>query len=99
MCGAMTWVSDPQLVSAVGNCGGFGLLAGGHIDPVALTVLVLQILFEIDTVPIFIAGGIATSRMMAHLLMMGTTASRWEPDNRCDFNCQKFGRQVSILNP
>jgi enoyl-[acyl-carrier protein] reductase II len=43
MCGAMTWISDPQLVSAVSGAGGFGL----------------------------IAGGIATGRMMAHLLMMG----------------------------
>lgn len=171
MCGAMTWVSDPQLVSAVGNAGGFGLLAGGnaprdvlegqimqtrnlttapfgvnlitlapvypqhlelvcalncemvvfaggiprrkeiekakkagakticfaptaplahklidygadalilegseaggHIGPVALSVLIQQILFEVTSVPIFIAGGIATGRMMAHLLMMG----------------------------
>ena len=171
MCGAMTWVSDPQLVSAVGNAGGFGLLAGGntppdifkkqveetrklsdkpfgvnlitlapvyqdqldlvcqlnlevvafaggiprkdeigrarqcgarvicfastgplalqlikrgadalmlegseaggHIGPVALSVLIQQILFEVESVPIFIAGGIATGRMMAHLLMMG----------------------------
>ncbi|MGD8256760.1 MAG: nitronate monooxygenase family protein [Desulfobacterales bacterium] len=171
MCGAMTWVSDPQLVSAIGNAGGFGLLAGGntpidvferqiietgeltegpfgvnlitlapvyqgqlelvcklgcpvvvfaggiprkdeikkakrcgakvicfaptaplahkliqrgadalilegleaggHIGPVALSVLIQQILFNVDTVPIFIAGGIATGRMMAHLLMMG----------------------------
>ena len=171
MCGAMTWVSDPQLVSAVGNAGGFGLLAGGnmpaellreqiletrhltsnpfgvniitlapaypdhlklvcdlqceyvvfaggiprrreiqqarqagakvicfasteplamalidrgadalmlegseaggHIGPVSLSVLIQQILFQVDSVPIFIAGGIATGRMMAHLLMMG----------------------------
>jgi enoyl-[acyl-carrier protein] reductase II len=171
MCGAMTWVSDPQLVSAVGCAGGFGLLAGGnappevfkqqveetrrlcaapfgvnlitlapvyrdhlklvcelgcevvvfaggiprkkdiekakrcgarvicfastaplahmlidrgadalilegseaggHIGPVALSVLIQQILFEVVSVPIFIAGGIATGRMMAHLLMMG----------------------------
>jgi len=171
MCGAMTWVSDPKLVSAIGNAGGFGLLAGGntpvdilekqiietgelteypfginlitlapvykdqlelvcrlgcqlvvfaggipkkseiekakehgarvvcfastaplahqliergadalilegseaggHIGPVALSVLIQQILFSIDSVPIFIAGGIATGRMMAHLLMMG----------------------------
>lgn len=171
MCGAMTWVSDPQLVGAVGNAGGFGLLAGGntpvdvfekqivetheltekpfgvnlitlapvyqsqlelvcrlgctvivfaggipkkediekakksgaqvicfastaplahklidrgvdalmlegseaggHIGPVALSVLIQQILFQVETVPIFIAGGIATGRMMAHLLMMG----------------------------
>lgn len=171
MCGAMTWVSDPQLVSAIGNAGGFGLLAGGnmpaqtlraqieetqrltphpfginiitlapaykdhlnmicdmgcpfvvfaggipkkneiqqakrcgarvicfasteplammliergadalllegseaggHIGPIALSVLIQQILFKVDSVPIFIAGGIATGRMMAHLLMMG----------------------------
>ncbi len=171
MCGAMTWVSDPKLVNAIGDAGGFGLLAGGnapveilreqiietremastpfgvniitlapaypdhlnlvcemeckvvvfaggipkkneiqqakeagakiicfastdmlalkliergadalilegseaggHIGPVALSVLIQQILFQVDSVPIFIAGGIATGRMMAHLLMMG----------------------------
>ncbi len=171
MCGAMTWVSDPKLVSAIGKAGGFGLLAGGnapvevlkqqitdtrdmsdkpfgvniitlapaypdhlnlacelkcevvvfaggipkkneiqrakeagakiicfastdllalkliergadalilegseaggHIGPVALSVLIQQILFEVESVPIFIAGGIASGRMMAHLLMMG----------------------------
>ncbi len=31
MCGAMTWVSDPELVTAVGQAGGFGLLAGGNV--------------------------------------------------------------------
>jgi enoyl-[acyl-carrier protein] reductase II len=36
-----------------------------------LSVLIQQILFEVNSVPIFIAGGIATGRMMAHLLMMG----------------------------
>lgn len=171
MCGAMTWVSDPKLVSHMGRCGGFGLLAGGnapvdvlraeieetrsisdkpfgvnlitiapayqeqlamvcemqcrvvvfagsipkeneiqqakesgarvicfapteqlalklikmgtdalilegseaggHIGPVSLTVLIQQILFNVESVPIFVAGGIATGRMMAHLLMMG----------------------------
>jgi enoyl-[acyl-carrier protein] reductase II len=171
MCGAMTWVSDPKLVTAVGKAGGFGLLAGGnapvevlkeqvgstrrmsdapfgvniitlapvyqeqlnlicdlgcqyvvfaggipkkkeieqakscgakaicfaptaplamqlidrgvdalmlegseaggHIGPVALSVLLQQILFQVDSVPVFIAGGIASGRMMAHLLMMG----------------------------
>ena len=30
MCGAMTWVSEPSLVAAVGNAGAFGLLAGGN---------------------------------------------------------------------
>jgi enoyl-[acyl-carrier protein] reductase II len=171
MCGAMTWVSDAKLVTAVGKAGGFGLLAGGnapvdvfeaeiqktrelsespfgvnlitvapnykshlemvlnancdvvvfagsiprakeieqvkksgakvicfaatealaykmvtqgadalvlegseaggHIGPVSLTVLLQQILFKIDKVPIFVAGGIATGKMMAHMLAMG----------------------------
>ena len=48
-----------------------GAEAGGHIGPVSLSVLLQNILFEIDSVPVFVAGGIATGRMMAHLLMMG----------------------------
>lgn len=48
-----------------------GSEAGGHIGPVSLMVLLQQILFEVEEVPIFTAGGIATGRMMAHLLMMG----------------------------
>jgi len=171
MCGAMTWVSDARLVSAMGEAGGFGLLAGGnapvevlrdeilatrsltdkpfgvnlitlapnfqdhldmvtemecgtivfagsfpkaseisrardsgakvicfaptqqlalrlidqgadglilegseaggHIGPVSLSILLQQILFKIDTVPIFVAGGVATGEWMAHLLLMG----------------------------
>jgi enoyl-[acyl-carrier protein] reductase II len=50
-----------------------GVEAGGHIGPVSLTVLLQKILFEIDSVPVFVAGGIATGRMMAYLLMMGAT--------------------------
>lgn len=46
--------------------------AGGHIGPVAGSVLWQQILFEFsEEVPIFIAGGVATGKMMAHLLLMG----------------------------
>jgi enoyl-[acyl-carrier protein] reductase II len=44
---------------------------GGHIGPVALSVLIQQFLFEVDNVAIFITGGIVTGRMMAHLIMMG----------------------------
>jgi enoyl-[acyl-carrier protein] reductase II len=33
ICGAMTWVSEPKLVSAVSNAGGFGCLAGGNTPP------------------------------------------------------------------
>ena len=31
MCGAMTWVSDPKLVSVVSNAGGFASLACGNM--------------------------------------------------------------------
>ena len=51
-----------------------GMEAGGHIGPVAGPILWQQILFKYyDQVPIFIAGGIATGRMMAHLLLMGAS--------------------------
>ena len=40
ICGAMTWVSDPKLVSSVANSGGFGCLAGGNTPP---DILVQQI--------------------------------------------------------
>ena len=33
MCGAMTWISDPTLVSTVGNMGAFASLAGGNMPP------------------------------------------------------------------
>lgn len=36
ICGAMTWVSDPKLVSAVANAGGFACLAGGNAPPEVL---------------------------------------------------------------
>jgi len=48
-----------------------GSEAGGHIGHVSLTVLLQQVLFEFDQVPIFVAGGIATGKMIAHLLAMG----------------------------
>lgn len=49
-----------------------GSEAGGHIGPIAGPILWQQILFEYaDQLPIFIAGGIATGKMMAHLLLMG----------------------------
>jgi enoyl-[acyl-carrier protein] reductase II len=42
MCGAMTWVSDPRLVSAIGNCGGFGLIAGGNAPVEVLKSQILE---------------------------------------------------------
>lgn len=49
-----------------------GAEAGGHIGHVSTTVLIQQLLFRFgETLPIFIAGGIATGRMAAHLLLCG----------------------------
>jgi enoyl-[acyl-carrier protein] reductase II len=47
-----------------------GMEAGGHVGHVSLTVLLQQLLFEISEVPVFVAGGIATGRMCAHLFLM-----------------------------
>ncbi len=48
-----------------------GMEAGGHVGPITLTVLLQQLLFEISEVPVFVAGGIATGKMCAHLFLMG----------------------------
>ena len=48
-----------------------GSEAGGHIGHVSLIILLQQVLFDFREVPIFVAGGIATGKMIAHLLVMG----------------------------
>jgi enoyl-[acyl-carrier protein] reductase II len=48
-----------------------GMEAGGHVGRVTLTILLQQVLFEVSDVPVFVAGGIASGRMCAHLFLMG----------------------------
>jgi len=49
-----------------------GMEAGGHIGPVATSVLAQEILPEVaDQVPVFVAGGIARGDMIAAYLEMG----------------------------
>jgi len=48
-----------------------GMEAGGHVGHVSLTILLQQVLFEFPDVPIFVAGGIATGKMCAHMFLMG----------------------------
>ncbi len=48
-----------------------GSEAGGHIGHVSLTILLQQVLFEYRHLPVFVAGGIAGGKMMAHMLLMG----------------------------
>jgi len=47
-----------------------GSEAGGHIGHVSTIVLIQQVLFNFPGIPIFVAGGIATGKMMSHLFMM-----------------------------
>lgn len=50
-----------------------GSEAGGHIGHVSLMILLQQVLFLDLEVPVFVAGGIATGRMIAHMLLMGAS--------------------------
>ena len=51
-----------------------GMEAGGHIGPVATSVLAQEILPEIaDQLPVFVAGGIGTGEMIAAYLEMGAS--------------------------
>ena len=48
-----------------------GSEAGGHIGHVSLAILLQQVLFTVDSVPVFVAGGIGSGRLIPHLLLMG----------------------------
>ena len=48
-----------------------GSEAGGHIGHVSTMILLQQVLFNKPDVPVFVGGGIATGRMVAHMLLMG----------------------------
>jgi len=48
-----------------------GSEAGGHVGHVSLTILLQQVLYKVEDVPVFVAGGIATGKLCAHLLLMG----------------------------
>lgn len=48
-----------------------GSEAGGHIGYVSLVILLQEVLFKFRDLPVFAAGGIATGKMAAHLLLMG----------------------------
>lgn len=50
-----------------------GSEAGGHVGHVSLAILLQQVLFGVDEVPIFVAGGIGTGKMCAHLFLMGAS--------------------------
>lgn len=53
-----------------------GSEAGGHIGHVSTVVLLQEILFQFPEIPIFVAGGIATGKMIAHLVLMGAAGAQ-----------------------
>jgi len=53
-----------------------GSEAGGHIGHVSTMVLLQEILFNFDDIPIFVAGGISSGRMIAHLSLMGAAGAQ-----------------------
>lgn len=50
-----------------------GMEAGGHVGHVSLMVLLQKVLFSVSDVPVFVAGGIASGRLCAHLFLMGAS--------------------------
>ncbi len=42
MCGAMSWVSERHLVSAISNAGGFGVIACGAMTPLLLDTEIIE---------------------------------------------------------
>lgn len=50
--------------------------AGGHIGPVATSVLAQEFLLSITEVPVFVAGGIGTGEMIAQYLMLGAAGAQ-----------------------
>ncbi len=74
----MAFASNESIANRMINSGVDALMlegseAGGHIGHVSLTILLQQVLFAVQDIPIFVAGGIATGRLMAHLLLMGAS--------------------------
>ena len=50
--------------------------AGGHIGPVATSVLAQEFLLTVTEVPVFVAGGIGTGEIIAHYLSLGASGAQ-----------------------
>jgi enoyl-[acyl-carrier protein] reductase II len=77
----LCFASTSSIAKRMINYGADGLIlegseAGGHIGHVSTIVLLQEILFQFPEVPIFVAGGIATGKMIAHLALMGAAGSQ-----------------------
>ncbi len=68
-----------------------GMEAGGHVGPVATSVLAQEILPEITEVPVFVAGGIGRGELIAHYLKMGAAG--------CQLGTRFVCSEESIAHP
>jgi len=78
----LCFASNPSIARRMLDYGADGLIlegseAGGHIGHVSTVVLLQDVLFEFgEQVPIFVAGGIASGRMIGHLGLMGAAGAQ-----------------------
>ena len=61
--------------------------AGGHVGPVATSILVQEILPAIREVPVFVAGGIANGAMVASMVGMGAAGCQLGTRFVCTHEC------------
>ncbi len=89
----MAFASNESIANRMIKSGVDGLIlegseAGGHIGHVSLTILIQQVLMAIKDIPVFVAGGITSGRLMAHLLLMGAAGiqmgTRFVMTQECD---------------
>ena len=76
-----------------------GSEAGGHIGHVSSVILMQQVLYKFaDQIPMFMAGGMSTGKMMAHALLMGAAGvqlgTRFVMTKEC--NCHPTFKDVFI---
>ncbi len=77
----LCFASTESIAARMIDYGADGLIlegseAGGHIGHVSTIVLLQEILFKFPDLPIFVAGGIATGKMIAHLVLMGAAGAQ-----------------------
>lgn len=64
-----------------------GMEAGGHIGPVATSVLAQEILPNIKEVPVFVAGGIGRGEAVVNYLLMGASGCQLGTRFVCSNEC------------
>lgn len=64
-----------------------GMEAGGHIGPVATSVLAQEILPHVDDLPVFVAGGIGRGEAVATYLQMGASGVQLGTRFVCSTEC------------